>query len=86
KERVALSDLAPVTYSGDPGSHDTVLNVNAVVRWEYRLGSTLFLVYTRSQSELPAAGPAPAGVAPSGLFQGPLTDTFLVKWSYWWDG
>ena len=35
------------------------LNVNVVLRWEYRLGSTLFLVYTRAQN--PALVPSPNG-------------------------
>jgi hypothetical protein len=86
KRQVALSDLAPVTYAGGADSRESVLNLNAVLRWEYRLGSTLYLVYTRSQSELPAgAGPIPVGLAPSGLFAGPVDQTVLVKWTYWWE-
>jgi hypothetical protein len=82
------SDLAPIAYDGDPASHDAVVNLNAVLRWEYRLGSTLYLVYTRSQSELPPAdgSPVPAGLGTPDLFRGPLTDTFLVKWSWWRGG
>jgi hypothetical protein len=56
------------------------------VRWEYRLGSTLFFVYTRSHSELPVVnGPAPDRVATSRVLRGPLTEGLLVKWSYWWN-
>ena len=43
---------------GNPSDFDTrdaVLNINAVFRWEYRPGSFLYLVYTRSQ----AGGMAP---------------------------
>lgn len=83
---VALADLAPASYGSDPSAHSSVLNLNAVLRWEYRLGSTLYLVYTRSQSELPAPpGAAPeASVLPSRLFSGPVTESVLLKWSYWW--
>jgi hypothetical protein len=82
------SDLEPTPYDRDPSAHDAVLNVNAVLRWEYRLGSTLYLVYTRSQLERPA----PDGAAPPDdlgspdLFRGPVTDTVMVKWSWWRGG
>src|SRR5262249_17518723 len=52
---IRLSDLRPAAAPMcDPGTNCTdgeegALNVNVVLRWEYRLGSTLFLVYTRSQ-------------------------------------
>ncbi|BDG01361.1 carbohydrate binding family 9 domain-containing protein [Anaeromyxobacter oryzae] len=86
RRRVSTSDLAPLAYPGAPGGHDAVANVNAVVRWEYRLGSTLYVVYTRSQRELPAQGaPAPTSVAPAGLFRGPTIETVLVKWAWWWE-
>ncbi len=79
------SDLVPVAYAGAPASHEAALNVNAVLRWEYRLGSTLYLVYTRSQRELPepAGGAVPGGLESPALFRGPVVDTLLVKWSWW---
>jgi hypothetical protein len=81
-------DLVPVAYDGSPAAHDAVVNVNAVLRWEYRLGSTLYVVYTRSQSELPAGGGerVPGGLGSPDLFRGPLVETFLVKWSWWRGG
>jgi hypothetical protein len=87
-------DLVPGTPSfapaGQPGPqapdfHDTILNLNAVLRWEWRLGSTLYAVYQRSQSELPWLGP---GSPPANLLPGSLTrstDTFLLKFTYWWN-
>lgn len=84
RDRIDLSDLAPVAYDGDPASHDAVVNVNAVLRWEYRLGSTLFFVYTRSQSELPeVGGRAEETLAAPRLWRGPVTDTVMVKWTWW---
>jgi hypothetical protein len=78
------SDLAPIAYTGKPATHDAVVNVNAVLRWEYRLGSTLYLVYTRSQSELPPrGGEVPGGIGTPELFRGRVTETLLVKWSWW---
>jgi hypothetical protein len=81
-------DLVPIPYDGDPASHEAVVNLNAVLRWEYRLGSTLYLVYTRSQGELPVRDGAdvPGGIGAPDLFRGPVTDTVLVKWSWWRGG
>ncbi|MFT3842531.1 MAG: DUF5916 domain-containing protein [Myxococcaceae bacterium] len=85
KDHLAGSDLQPTTYSGtNPNTHTSALNLNAVLRWEYRLGSTLFVVYSRSQGEyVSSVGPVATSSLPSYLFSGPATDTFMVKWSYW---
>ena len=71
----------------DPDFHDAAFNLNVVLRWEYRLGSTLYLVYTRNQSVLGVApGQQPtSGLLPLRLGPGPTVDTFQVKWSYFFD-
>jgi hypothetical protein len=77
--------LTPINSAGNASSHGATLNLEAVVRWEYRLGSTLYFVYTHSQQER-ALGPGQAASAsflPQQLFQGPASDSFLVKWTYW---
>jgi len=52
-----------------------------VLRWEYQLGSTLYLVYTHG-----ATGPADREPVlwPPGLSGGPATDTLLAKWTWYW--
>ena len=82
-QEVLLSDMRPFDYRAPADSHGTVLNLNVVYRWEYRLGSALFLVYSRSQSAFPGLNP-PRDVRPYLLGSGPATDTVLVKWSYLW--
>jgi hypothetical protein len=84
---IRISDLAPTEYAPNPSFRSSVLNVNLVVRWEYRIGSTLFLVYTRAQSALPSPSdaPIPTTLLPVGLGAGPTTEVFLIKWSYWWN-
>jgi hypothetical protein len=67
--------------ASDPSDHSAALVVNAVLRWEYRLGSTLHLVYARNQAELPFTA-RPSSLAPHALGLGPTTDSFLLKWSY----
>ena len=58
-----------------------------VLRWEYRLGSTLYLVDTRNQSVLGVApGEEPtSGLLPPPAGTGPTVDTFQVKWPDFFD-
>lgn len=59
---------------------------NAVVRWEYRPGSALFLVWTQQrQGALPIAGGDSFGGDYHGLFNLHPDNTFLVKMSYWFN-
>ncbi len=55
--QVHLSDLRPVTFPvyENPDFESGTINASLVGRWEYRLGSTLFLVYTHvaEQRHLP---------------------------------
>ncbi|WP_242360209.1 DUF5916 domain-containing protein [Anaeromyxobacter sp. SG17] len=86
--KVTLASLSPAE-APPPSENDFregALNLNAVLRWEYRLGSTLYLVYTRAQRELEwdGASALPVTLGPHALGAGPATDTFLVKWTYYW--
>ncbi|HEX3927352.1 MAG TPA: DUF5916 domain-containing protein [Gemmatimonadales bacterium] len=59
-------------------------NSNFVVRWEYRPGSTLFVVWTQGRSGfIPQAGPNGVSGDFRDLFHLPADNTFLVKLSYW---
>jgi len=84
---IRLDSLTSTTYAGDTGFYDSLLNLSVVARWEYRLGSTLFLVYSRAQQAPPTAdGTRPhATFLPRDLFGGPARDVVLLKWSYYWD-
>src|SRR5262249_10815231 len=48
---VRIADLVATTeaFNGNPDFQQGALNVNASVRWEYKLGSILTLVYARTQ-------------------------------------
>jgi len=86
RDRVSMADLVPIAYSGNANEHFSALNLNLVLRWEYRRGSTLYAVYTRSQQELPAKdGVVSTSMLPVGLENGAVSQTAMVKWSYWWD-
>jgi hypothetical protein len=78
-----LAQLEPAAPPTDnPDSSDGVLNVNVLLRWEYRLGSTLFLVYSRVQRSLDDT--LVRGLDPATVTSGPAASTFLVKLAYWW--
>ena len=84
---VQLSQLAayggPLPYN--PDFEQGVLNVNIVLRWEYMLGSTFFLVYTRSQVPSTVLGGSDIGALNLGAVgQAPASDAVLAKVSFWW--
>jgi hypothetical protein len=57
---------------------------NVVFRWEYRPGSTLFLVWSQGrEASAPAEGTSSFGRDLGDLFDRRADDTFLVKVSYW---
>ncbi len=79
-------DFAAYADSASLGEMDfsyRSLRGNAVLRWEYRPGSTLFLVWTTSCSAY-AARPAFDAVGDLGrLCQGRSSNVFAVKANYW---
>jgi hypothetical protein len=56
---------------------------NAVVRWEFRPGSTLFVVWQHGRSGFTNDGRFAFGDGVRELFRSPAANTFLVKASYW---
>ena len=84
---VHLSELRPLAAAPttNPDFQEGSLNVSVVLRWEYSLGSTLYLVYTRSQSPAVTLG---SGEDPHLSFtsvrRAPAADVFLAKLTYWW--
>lgn len=78
-----LNGGAPTVTFPDPTFTFRSLRGNAVLRWEYRPGSTLFLVWTRSGASSLARGRINFGDDTGALFQGPSENIFLVKVNYW---
>lgn len=86
-------DLTPYEEEGfDIDDHDfsyASINFNAVYRWEYRPGSTLYLVWTHARSTYDERGNhADPGrfeddLTPDALFQNEPENRVLVKLSYW---
>jgi hypothetical protein len=85
RSTIHLRDLTTAaTPAEDPRGSVSVLNVNVVLRWEYRLGSTLYLVYTRVQNGSPADPLRGPRLDLGSLRNAPAADTLLLKLSRWW--
>jgi hypothetical protein len=82
--RVQLADLMPELTPATADTETATLNINVVLRWEYHLGSTLFVVYTRAQNPalVPSVNGASFELRP--LLRGQAADNVLmVKLAYW---
>jgi hypothetical protein len=56
---------------------------NAVIRWEYRPGSTVFLVWQHRQSAWANTGDFDLNRDLAGLWDAPSDDVFMLKVNYW---
>ena len=59
------------------------LRLNAIFRWEFRPGSTLYAVWTEQREDDSHPGDFSAGRDLSRLFRAGSDDVFLVKMTYW---
>ncbi|MBP7571744.1 MAG: carbohydrate binding family 9 domain-containing protein [Acidobacteria bacterium] len=59
------------------------LRANAVFRWEFRPGSSLFIAWTETRRETLPTGDLEFGDSVSRVFTAPADDVLLVKVSYW---
>jgi uncharacterized protein DUF5916/cellulose/xylan binding protein with CBM9 domain len=76
---------ADPAVAGDPGGFNfQQFRSNVVFRWEYRPGSTLFLVWSQGrEGSADIEGNRSFGADLGDLFGRRADDTFLVKVSYW---
>jgi len=73
---------APYSFP-DPTFTFRSLRGNAVLRWEYHPGSTLFVVWTRQGESAVGRGQIDFNDDAGALFRGPSANIFLVKINYW---
>ncbi len=59
------------------------LRGTAVLRWEYRPGSTLYLVWTQERSGYDSAGDFDFASARAAIFRNRPTNVFQIKATYW---
>jgi len=74
---------APSFAFGDPNFNFRSLLTNLVFRWEYRPGSTLFLVWQQSRAGQAAIGDFSFHRDFGAIFDTPATNVLAVKVSYW---
>ncbi len=74
---------APAFSFEDPSFNLRSLRVNAVLRWEWRPGSTLFLVWQHQREESLDFGDFDLGRDLGGLLDGDATNVVAVKATYW---
>ena len=63
--------------------HDACAARSAVLRWEYRPGSTVYFVWTQQRTEFDAAGDFDFGSAASAIFRDKPVNLFQIKVNYW---
>jgi hypothetical protein len=74
---------APIAYAANPDFNYRSFRTTNVLRWEYKPGSALFVVWQQGREGVLDAGQFQFGRDFRGVFGAPSRNTFLVKWSYW---
>jgi hypothetical protein len=74
---------APDFAFGLPDFNVTELRSNVVLRWEYRPGSTIFVVWSSGRGSFVPDGSFDFSRDTRRLFDAPGTNVFLVKVNYW---
>lgn len=67
----------------DPDFNFRSLQGNAVFRWEYTPGSTLYFVWQQQREDYSHIGAFDLGDQLNGMFSAKPTNVFLIKLSYW---
>jgi hypothetical protein len=76
-------EFEPVTIADDPDFNNKSLRSNVVFRWEYRRGSTLYLVYNISNSDDARPGQFSTFRDLRSGFGAAGTQVLMVKLNYW---
>jgi uncharacterized protein DUF5916/cellulose/xylan binding protein with CBM9 domain len=76
-------EFEPVTIDDNPDFNNKSFRSNVVFRWEYRRGSTLYLVYNVSNSDESHPGEFSAFRDLRTGFGAAGTQVFMVKFNYW---
>jgi hypothetical protein len=83
---VQASATASDTLSfSDPNFNFRSLRGNAVLRWEFLPGSTMYLVWTQNRNDTETTGDLELGHSFSRLTAGPADNIFMMKITYWWN-
>lgn len=77
-----LGPSAPFSFD-NPDFNVKSLRLNAIFRWEFRPGSTLYAVWTEQREDEEYPGDFRARRDLSRLFSARADDVFLLKLTYW---
>ena len=81
--RARDDEFTPTADAGDPDFNFRSVRGSAVVRWEFRPGSALYVVWNENRSEVAPVGDFRFRRDFRALPEAPSQDVFLVKFSYW---
>ena len=81
--RARTFQFEPVVYTENPDFNDKSLRSNVVFRWEYRRGSTLYLVWNVSNLDETRPGEFSAFRDLRTGFGAAGTQVLMVKFNYW---
>lgn len=73
----------PYDYASNPDFNYRSFRTTNVLRWEYKPGSTLFVVFQQGKSDNREFGNFQFRRDLGGVFSAPAHNVFLVKFSYW---
>jgi hypothetical protein len=76
-------ELTPAQYDGNPDFNLRSVRGSAVVRWEFRPGSSMYVVWSENRADVAPVGDFRFRRDFSALPDAPSQDVFLVKFSYW---
>jgi hypothetical protein len=84
--RPKSDDFTPIDDSSvgfDPDFNFRSVRGSAVVRWEFRPGSAVYVVWNENRSEVAPIGDFRWRRDFGALAEAPSQDVFLIKFSYW---
>ena len=76
-------EYAPAPYNGNPDFDFHSLRGSGVVRWEFRPGSAVYLVWNENRADTTGNGDFRFRRDLTALRSAPSRDVFLIKVSYW---
>lgn len=74
---------APAPYASNPDFNYRSFRTTNVLRWEYKPGSALFVVWQQGREETIGVGRFDFNRDFGRVFGVPARNVFLLKWSYW---
>ncbi|MEW5701010.1 MAG: DUF5916 domain-containing protein [Candidatus Zixiibacteriota bacterium] len=78
-------DLSRDETDDDPDYSILSFNANVVLRWEYRPGSTIYLVWTQARDDYDEVPSFTIRRGMNRLFDLGSNNVFMVKLNYWWN-